>query len=297
MHQLAAFIRLSRLYFLPMPVLTYLIGLAAAQHEREMLNVRMLWAGLGIELLVQLSVAYLNDYWDIPTDRINTRRTLLSGGSGELTTGVLSPRVALIAGITCQISAALLAFWIGIPDISWPILVLALAAAFFYTAPPLRLAWRGLGELTTSSVAALGVPMWAYSLQTGRLNSDLLILGLPLMLFIMSLFVAIATPDYDADRRVGKHTLPVIVGQRRIASLYAGLLALAYIASILLWPMRVPAAVLIGLAASVPLALWAWRGLHTPSHAGTLALTWMIFRAGLLPLEIIIVLNLGLRFV
>ena len=219
MRRIAAFIRLSRLYFLPMPMLTYLIGVAVAAREDVVLDTRRLVAGLVIELLVQLSVSYTNDYWDIPTDRINTRRTLLTGGSGELTTGLLSPWIALAAAAICQGTALLLAIWTGLPAISWVLLIIALSAAIFYTAPPLKLAWRGLGEFTTASVGTLIVPAWAYSLQTGRVSSEIVLLVAPLIPFVMTLFLAIATPDIEADRQVGKRTLAVRVGSDRIAIL------------------------------------------------------------------------------
>jgi 1,4-dihydroxy-2-naphthoate octaprenyltransferase len=295
MHRIAAFIRLSRLYFLPMPGLTYLIGAAVAERELGFLEERLLFAGLGIELFVQLSVAYMNDYWDMPTDRINTRRTLLSGGSGELTTGVLPPVVAIVAAIICQVIAVILAAWVGLSAVSWLLLALAIGAAIFYTTPPLKLAWRGFGELTTATVAGLMVPLWAYSLQTGRVSSEIILLCLPLVLFVMSMFIGIAAPDYPADHQVGKRTLPVIVGEKRIAHLYAGILALAYFTSIILWPARVPDSVLIATALSLPLALWAWWGLYAPLSAHRQTLLLMVVRTALVPALIVVALNLGLR--
>src|SRR5690606_35936903 len=125
---------------------TYMIGVAVATRESVVLDAQRLIAGLVIELLVQLSVSYTNDYWDIPTDRINTQRTLLTGGSGELTTGLLPPWIALVAAAICQVTALLLALWIGLSAISWGLLLIALGAAIFYTTPPLKLAWRGWGE-------------------------------------------------------------------------------------------------------------------------------------------------------
>lgn len=295
MKKLTAFIRLSRFYFLPMPGLTYLIGVAVAESELGFLNERLLFAGLGIELLVQLSVAYMNDYWDMPTDRINTRRTLLSGGSGELTTGILPPIVAIIAAVICQISAIVLAAWIGLPAISWLLLALAIAAAIFYTTPPLKLAWRGFGELTTAIVAGMMVPLWAYSLQTGRVSSECIIICLPLVLFIMSMFIGIAAPDYPADQQVGKRTLPVLVGEERIAQLYAGIMALAYLAALIFWSPRVSSPVWIATALSVPLAVWAWRGLHAPFSTHSQTLLLMVVRTALVPALIIVALNFGLR--
>jgi 1,4-dihydroxy-2-naphthoate octaprenyltransferase len=293
--QIAAFIRLSRFHFLPLPMLMYAVGVAVAQHDHPALDDRLLVSGLIIELLVQLSTAYINDYWDRPTDRINTRRTLLSGGSGELTTGLLPPAIAWIAAGLCQGLALLLAIRTGLPLVSWLLLVTALGAAIFYTTPPLKLGWRGAGELATALVSALLVPQWAYSLQTGRLSGEVLRLGLPVLPFVMSVFVVIATPDVEADSQVGKRTLPVRLGEDRIAALYAGLLALGYLASLGLWIGQVPARTLILTGASLPLGVWAWAGLRRPLSTQRIMLLVMIVRAGLIPLIVIAALNWGLR--
>ncbi|HML22926.1 MAG TPA: prenyltransferase [Aggregatilinea sp.] len=294
MRRTAAFIRLSRFHFLPLPLLTYAVGLALANRDRGGLDAGRLLAGAGIELLAQLSAAYFNDYWDRPTDAINTRRTLLSGGSGVLNTGFLPPWIALAAGIACQIGALLGATLAGLPSISWLLLAGALFAALFYTAPPLKLGWRGLGELTTGIVAALIVPQWAYSLQTGHLSLDLFLICLPLLPIVASLFLAIAAPDLPADAQVGKHTLPVIVGEGRIAWLYAGMVSVGVLAALVLWPGRVPSGALaLGALIALPLVLLAWHGLRAPLSDRPLVLLWMIVRAGLVPLALIVILVLG----
>jgi 1,4-dihydroxy-2-naphthoate octaprenyltransferase len=246
-------------------------------------------------MLVQLSVSYTNDYWDIPTDHINTRRTLLTGGSGELTTGILPPWIALAAAASCQGAALLLALWTGLPTISWLLLILALGAAIFYTTPPLKLAWRGLGELTTAFVGTLIVPAWAYSLQTGRVSGEILLRSAPLVPFVMTIFIAIAAPDIEADRQVGKRTLTVRVGEQRVAMLYAGLLALAYPAALIVWHGWLPTGALIAVLLSIPLGVWAWHGLRAPLPADRLGLTLMVLRAALVPLIVVVALNLGLR--
>jgi 1,4-dihydroxy-2-naphthoate octaprenyltransferase len=225
--------------------------------------------GSGDQLLVQLSTAYLNDYGDIPTDRINTRRTLLTGGSGVLAAGVIPPRAALIAAFACQGAAVILAALVGIPAVSWPLLVVAIGTAIFYTSPPLRLAWRGLGEVTTGLTAALLVPLWAYSLQTGSLGSpDLLRVSLPLLLFITAMMLGIAAPDVAADRQVGKRTLAVRIGESRIAPVYAVLVGAAA-DGLLLFP-----AALIGVLAAAA-ALWAWSAADDPGGGWRLLL--MVF--------------------
>lgn len=295
MQRITAFIRLSRFYFLPMPMLTYMIGVAVATRASVVLDAQRLIAGLVIELLVQLSVSYTNDYWDIPTDRINTQRTLLTGGSGELTTGLLPPWIALVAAAICQVTALLLALWIGLSAISWGLLLIALGAAIFYTTPPLKLAWRGWGEFTTAVVSTLIVPAWAYSLQTGRVNGELVLLVAPLIPFVMSLFLTITTPDIEADRKVGKRTLAVRVGSNQIAVLYAGLLLSAYLVAVILWRERLPQPALSAILLSTPLGIWAWYGLRAPIPTDRLRLLLMVLRTALIPLIVVVTLNLALR--
>ena len=100
--KLIAIIKMGRPYFSGMAVLPYLIGVAYAAQPIEALDMRLLWGGLVVQVLVQLSVSYLNDYWDIETDTLNQNRTLFSGGSGELQTGIVSPSTAMVIGLVLQ---------------------------------------------------------------------------------------------------------------------------------------------------------------------------------------------------
>jgi len=294
MRRVLAFIRLSRFHFLPLSVLCHAVGLVWIHHEGKTIDNALLVHGLIIQLLIQLSAAYVNDYWDQPTDRLNQRRTLLSGGSGELTTGDLPPVIALIAAAVCQGVALVWALAVGLPGVSYLILLTVALVAIFYTTPPLRLAWRGLGEVTTAAVAALLVPQWAYSLHTGRISLDLLAVQFPLLPFIMALFIAIAAPDYDADRQVNKRTLPVIFGAEQVGRLYAILTALGYGMAVIFWWGRVPIGVGAAALLCLPITIWAWHGLrfdlyHKPAALG------LIIRAGLTPLILLVVLVAALR--
>ncbi len=282
MDRVAAFLHLSRPHFLVFSTLPYLLGLLVAWREGTSLDARIAWVGLAAQLLVQLSTAYVNDYYDLPSDRLNRRRTLLSGGSGELARGVLPPRVALIAAAVCLGGAAglglILMTW-GMDPVSWAVLGVAMLAAVFYTAPPLRLCWRGWGEFAAATVAALVVPQWAYSLQTGALGADLVRLGLPVLPLIAGMLLGIATPDYPADLQAGKRTLAVRVGAERIAGLYL-LLVVAGDGLALLLLGQVGA--LIALA-GLPVAAAAGLGLRHHSSWSGLRLLLMVVWTALVP--------------
>jgi 1,4-dihydroxy-2-naphthoate octaprenyltransferase len=289
-----AFLRLSRPHFLLFSTLPYLLGVLAAWREGVILDPRLAWVGLGAQLLVQLSTAYLNDYFDLLTDRINRRRTLLSGGSGELATGLLPPRLGLIAGAVCQGGALIL----GLILTSWEMgpasgaaLITALLAAVFYTAPPLKLSWRGWGEVAAGAVAALLVPQWAYSLQAGSFSVDLLRLSLPIWPLIAGMLLGIATPDIPADTAVGKRTLAVRVGGGRIATLYAVLIGVGDALALLLLPGSLgPVIVLAGL----PLAVAGWAGLRRHAAYHGLRLLLMVVWTALVPAIGLVLLCVGL---
>ena len=298
MTRVLAFLRLSRPHFLLFSMLPYLLGVLVAWRDGAMLDPRRAWVGLVAQLLIQLSTAYVNDYFDLPTDRINRRRTLLSGGSGELASGLLPPRLALVAAAICQAGALglglLLAGW-GMRPLSWVALFTAILAAVFYTAPPLKLSWRGWGEVSAGAVAALLVPQWAYSLQTGSFSLNLLILCLPIWPLIAGMLLGIATPDLPADVQAGKRTLAVRAETSRlagrIATLYAALILVGDGLALLLLPGWIgPVMVLAGL----PAGLAGWVGLrhHADYHGPRLLL--MVVWTALVPAIGLVVLGVGL---
>ena len=282
--KILAFLKLSRAYFLPMSALPYFLGVGLARRDDLTLDSGMLWGGLAVQLFIQLSVSFLNDYWDIETDRINQNRTPLSGGSGELTTGVLHPRVGLLTGIILQGLALLMAFVIGVSGISWAVLALAIFLTQVYTMPPIKLCYRGLGEVSAGAVAALIVPAWANALQADALTIDLLWIGLALLPFLMGMLIGIATPDIEADAQVGKYTLPVIVREARVAQLYAAVVGVGYVLSLVVFDFLA----LIGIFLSLPLAWLAWRDLRQPKKESTLGWTLLVLRPALVTLVVMV---------
>jgi 1,4-dihydroxy-2-naphthoate polyprenyltransferase len=110
----------------------------------------------------------------------------------------------------------------------WPILAFAVLgglAAIFYVAPPIRWAYRGLGE----TVIALSYGPWmvlgSLYLHTRAISWGAFWASLVPGFLIMALAVVNAIPDYHQDRLVGKRNLVVRLGRRRGVWLYLGLAA------------------------------------------------------------------------
>jgi 1,4-dihydroxy-2-naphthoate octaprenyltransferase len=112
--------------------------------------------------------------------------------------------------------------------IGWPILAFALAggaAAIFYVAPPIRWAYRGLGELVIGLSYGPWMVLGSLYLQTRALSWEALWASLLPGLLIMALAVINAIPDFHQDRLVGKRNLVVRVGRYWAVWLYTALAA------------------------------------------------------------------------
>lgn len=83
-------------------------------------------------------------------------------------------------------------------------------AAIGYTAPPLKLCYRSLGELDVALTHSVGVLLIGYILQRGAWDDPLpWSLSVPLALAVLPSITLSGIPDYAADRAAGKRTLAV----------------------------------------------------------------------------------------
>ncbi len=226
---------MARPHFVAGSAIVYFVGALLARSETHALNWTALGVGLGVMWLVQIATHFFNEYFDQPTDALNTHRTLFSGGSGILALGLVSPRTVLWAG-TGALLLAILLFLALIPQPTFGLMTvvifgLAISGAVGYSVPPLALANRGWGELDTSLIAGILAPLFAYNLQTGRVSVTLLWTCLPLAVLVLANMINVAFPDYPADQAAGKRTLVVLLGPQHAAQLFTCVLIIGYAAA------------------------------------------------------------------
>jgi 1,4-dihydroxy-2-naphthoate octaprenyltransferase len=258
------FIRLGRPHFLAGGVVFYALGTALAIDAGHALNVTAWLCGQIAVTCVQLMTHYANEYFDLAGDRANLTPTDWSGGSRVLVAGLLPPRVALFAGGALAVlaagSAAALALLFPDRPLAAPLVVFALALAWSYSAPPLRLHSRGVGELATALLVTGCVPWLGFYLQAGELNAAALWLSAPLACLQVAMLLAIEFPDAAGDAAAGKRTLLVRIGARAGARLTVALLAAAFVLTALYPLGGLPGWMAVAVWACAPLAAWqAWR--------------------------------------
>src|SRR3954468_8082672 len=182
--RIVAFLKLGRPKFLIGGFLLFALGAALAAVQGARIDwLRYAW-GQSVITAAQWMTHYSNDYFDLDADRANSTPTRWSGGSRVLVSGALAPRAALAAsvvlGAAALIAACLLAARPGTPPLVLPLALLIIVLSWCYSAPPLRLSSRGLGEATTVCVVTLLTPLLGFYVQSGAVRPALLLACLPL---------------------------------------------------------------------------------------------------------------------
>ena len=203
-------LRLGRPHFVVAGLLLYSWGALLA----VLAGVPAAWARFALGYLVlfpaHLSVSYSNDYWDAEADAYGSP-TLFTGGSGILQAEpALRPLARRIALGLIALSLALgvlfsLRYGRGAGFVAF--VLLGNLLGWFYAAPPIRLAYRGLGEVATAATVGLFLPAMGYLVMAGGLDATYLLLAPASLLYGAAFIVAVQIPDIEADRLAGKNTL------------------------------------------------------------------------------------------
>ena len=233
-HKAGAWLKGMRLQFYPMTWLAYTAGALAAAPADGVFGNPLFWLGYLCLFLIEVATVLINEWVDFQSDRNNRFFSTFTGGSRVLVEGLLSLRelrigivVALVAFLAA--SALLLSLLPASARVAVSVLgVVMTLLAIGYTAPPLKLSYRGLGELDVSLTHSIGVILCGYVFLGGAWNDALpWLLSLPLLLAIMPSITLSGIPDLEADAAAGKRTLAVRLGQRGALLLALGFTLLA----------------------------------------------------------------------
>jgi 1,4-dihydroxy-2-naphthoate octaprenyltransferase len=185
-------------------------------------------------IFLHVAANTFNDYfdWTSGTDQANNDYFLpYSGGSRSIELGLVNEKTLFTVGSVALVLSGLLgvalALTSGLGVIAFG--VVGAFLAFFYTAPPLRLAARrGLGELAVGSAfGPLAVAGTVYAL-TGRATLVDFLAGVPIGLLTIAILWINQFPDVDADKASGKNNLVVTLGRAQARWGYILLMVAAF---------------------------------------------------------------------
>jgi 1,4-dihydroxy-2-naphthoate octaprenyltransferase len=230
--KLGAWLRLGRpqfwaIFCVGMHVTGVLLAGTGVRAGRFIAGQVFIWA-------VNAMTLYANEYFDLAADRANATPTRWTGGSRVLVRGVLAPSVALYTALAL---GAFALGWLGVlavvvtPEATGLMLLcgaICALLAWSYVGPPLRLHYRGLGELTATLIIIVLVPLLGALAQSGRLQLEIVPVLAPLALAHIARMLVMNIPDREGDAAVGKRTLVVLLGGERAVRLHNLLLLLAH---------------------------------------------------------------------
>src|SRR6202041_2046521 len=168
-------------------------------------------------LLAHTANNLMNDLYDTQTgtDSASYPRALYA--PHPVLSGLVSRRTLLIA--IAVVNLADLAILIVLTWArGWPVLAFALSGFILsvaYTAPPIRLKKRGLGEPDVFVVWGPLMVCGTYYSAVGHVGWNVLLASLPYGLLCTTVLMGKHIDKIPYDKPLGIHTLPVILGERR----------------------------------------------------------------------------------
>jgi len=250
--------RTFRLPFIIAALLPVLIGGAVAYRAGHFDWVLLALTASGA-ILMHLGANTANDYYDsqLGADDLNTTPTPFSGGSRIIQYGLLPGRSVLSLSSSTYLAGTLIGLYLAFTR-GLPIVMLGLIGflvSWGYTAPPFKLAYRGLGEVAVGLGFGPLLVLGSYYVQTQSFSIEAALASIPLGLLVMLILYVNEIPDRTWDDEAGKRTFVARIKESAIVRGYDLTMTVVYGILLVGAATRIfPITILLGLG-TLPLAL------------------------------------------
>ena len=265
------FLRTTRLPFLSATAIPVLLGIAIAARQ----GIFDWWLALATLIgaaFAHLAINVSNDIFDTLSgaDEANVNPTQFSGGSRVLIYDLVTLRqlIGLAAGLFA--AAAVIGLYLVWATGSQTLLLIGIAGIVLglaYTAPPLKLVYRGLGEIAVAIGFGPIMLLGAYAVQTGGVSWEAAVASIPVAILVALILYVNEIPDRSGDAAAGKRTIPVRLSADAVTTIYlvSALLAFGAVVAGVIGGL-LPPFTLLSLAL-VPLAFRVHQGIRQHYHS------------------------------
>ncbi len=198
-------------------------------------------------LLLQIGSNLANDVFDYERGTDTAER---AGPIRVTQAGLLSPsqvKMGMVVVFGLAALCGLYLAWLG----GWPIILLGIAAivsAIAYTGGPFPLGYYGMGDVFVFLFFGLASVAGTYYVQAGFVSTAAWWMAIPPGLIITAILIVNNLRDLENDRKAGKHTLAVILGEKGTKREYLICMLIAYLA--------IPLAAMIGIIPWLSILTW-----------------------------------------
>ncbi|MCE5281469.1 MAG: prenyltransferase [Deltaproteobacteria bacterium] len=195
---------LSRPPYHMVGILPFLLGTFLAWRLERVFSPAVFTLGsLGV-VLVMLSTCHAQEYFDGRQDERSRSlyRNRLGVGSGRLPDGILPSAIPLWTSIATLVLAGCigigLQFWLKTGPLTLPMGCVGALPGLLYSARPVRLVERGLGEILIGACYGWIPVASAFYIQTGHIAPCIYWMALPIGLSIFNVILLNEFPDHSA---------------------------------------------------------------------------------------------------
>jgi 1,4-dihydroxy-2-naphthoate octaprenyltransferase len=232
---------------LPAAASGVVMGCALAWYDHAFQWVPAL-AALTVALLLQIGSNVANDVFDFERGADTAER---QGPTRVTQAGLLTPAQVKRGMWAIFGLAALCGLYLMFLR-GWVVVAIGLAAIFSaiaYTGGPFPLGYYGLGDVFVFIFFGLAAVAGTYFVQVGSVSVAAWWMSVPIGLIVTAILVVNNLRDIENDRKAGKHTLAVRLGERGTRIEYLVCMTVAY--------LILPLAILFGIIPWMTLLAWA----------------------------------------
>ena len=221
-------------------------------------------------LLIQAATNLFNEYYDYKhgLDKIDSE-----GISGSIVKGNLSPREVMIGALVLYALAFILGLILTFMTSLYVLLVglVCMLAGYFYTGGKYPIAYSPFGEVVSGFFMGTIIISLSFYFQTGYVNTDIIVVSLPLFIMIGAILLANNIRDLDNDKESGRRTYAILVGRNNAIKTMAISFIVVYLLNILFIVTKYASWWNLLVFVTIPLAIKIIKGFSTNNHKTTMA--------------------------
>ena len=221
-------------------------------------------------LLIQAATNLFNEYYDYKhgLDKVDSE-----GISGSIVKGNLSPKEVMVGALVLYALAFVFGLILTFMTSIYVLLVglVCMLAGYFYTGGKYPIAYSPFGEIVSGFFMGTIIIALSFYFQTGYVNTDIIVVSLPLFIMIGAILLANNIRDLDNDKESGRRTYAILVGRNNAIKTMAISFIVVYLLNVLFIVTKYASWWNLLVFVTIPLAIKIIKGFSANNHKTTMA--------------------------